>query len=409
MQNDKWASGDIADQAVENLLVLWIVTVVWNAVSIPAVIPYVRDAINSNNKLQLLTLAVPAVGVGLLVWALRRTLRITKYGASVFHLQTLPATPGGELAGTIHVARHLEAGSGMELRLMCINRIETGYGKHHNVVEHTLWSEAQKLERLPACDEGSDIPVLFHIPSDARPCDDADFQNRILWRLEARCAAAGISYLSRFEVPVFVVAHSNVETAGKPLASPEHRQTTGVLGRFSEAGIVCRPIGGGLQIHFGLARNKSSARVTSGVALGFIIAAIALGLFPVPDLMRVVPLVFACVFLLIGGLFGYIAFFLWFVSVDVTARRGSLDLVTGIPIYRRRRTFNAREITDIICKVDGGSSIGDGARKVSYGIQMKMRDGGTNWIGNNMVQGEFAGYMADEIRTIVGVAGSADS
>jgi hypothetical protein len=63
-----------------------------------------KEFFDKGNKLAVLGLLFPAVGAGLLVWAVRATLRWRKFGSSTFEMTTLPGVIGGPLRGTIHTA-----------------------------------------------------------------------------------------------------------------------------------------------------------------------------------------------------------------------------------------------------------------------------------------------------------------
>src|ERR1700722_259872 len=76
MRNRRWSSGAIRDQSAENLLLIWIFTVVWNVVTALALIPHLKEGIHGHNRSRLLALMFPLVGLGLLFWASRRTRRI---------------------------------------------------------------------------------------------------------------------------------------------------------------------------------------------------------------------------------------------------------------------------------------------------------------------------------------------
>jgi hypothetical protein len=400
MRNQAWADGAIRDQSVENLLSLWIFSVVWTIASVPLVIPFAKQAINGQNKWPLLALAFPAVGLALLAYSLRRTLRIIKFGDSVFHIHTLPAQTGGDLAGLIHVTRHVESTSSMQLRLMCINRVVKRGGRRAQIIEHILWNQLQTVDDLPRQLDGTDIPVLFHIPPDAKPCSDSNFNDIILWRLEVGCKTHGVNYSTRFEVPVFVVDPSEQIAAPPPKAGA---QTPNWHGHFSERGITCQPVaGGGWRVHFAAGRNKSSAKATTTIGLVITFLAIGMALLPVDSLTRIVTLSIAAVLLFIGGVFDYIAIYLWFVSTDIMVRPGSLVLETGTAIFRRRRTFSAGDISDLSYKKDGETSSNGSEPKISFGIQMKTRDGKTIWIGSNIFQGNYAAWLADQIKNTVG-------
>jgi hypothetical protein len=403
MQNAYWASGVLRNKAAENLLILYIISMGWSIVTFTVVGPVISEVAKNHDFKRLVFLILPAIGVGLLAYAVRRTLQITKFGASVLNLQTLPATPGGDLIGTIHVARHFEPEAATHLRLVCINRTPAAGGGNTQFREKLLWESEQSIDQLPLSRNGTDIPVLFHLPPDARTSSDENFRDQIIWRMEASCKVDGVDYLSRYEIPVFDIKAPEVSPPEQ--APAEEPVFHGSLrdGELDEPGIFCKHTAdGGWQIHFGPGRNKSSAMTTSVIGLGLSAAGIGLILLPFGSLLRVVTVVMGCVALFVGGTFVYIAFFLWFVSTDITVSRGLLVLERGIPLYRCRQTFQASDISEVIYKVDGRSQIGDGAANTFYGIQLKTRDGKTVWIANNISEKENAVWLAGGIKTAIG-------
>ena len=205
---------------MENLLRLWVFAVAWVVASAVIVPPLVRDAFKGPHQTGLLALAFPAAGLGMLLWALRRTWRIRKFGASNLHLSTFSVMPGGNLVAVIHVDRPVSGGRTMRLRLRCLRRRRWSGTRGTTMSESVLWQQRQDLDPVPANRDGSDIPVQFHIPADAQASTGFDWGREILWRLEA-CAESGlVSYYARFQVPVGIVTGPEATPEPPPHAPP---------------------------------------------------------------------------------------------------------------------------------------------------------------------------------------------
>src|SRR6185312_2824564 len=152
----------------------------------------------------LIFLALTFVGICLLIWAIRATIRWRKFGDSVFKMLTIPGVVGGQLEGAIETSAKIRPKDGFHLQLVCLERIHTGSGDTSSTTERILWEE-KKTETKDLLDDNprrSGIPVLFHIPSDARESDSRNFNDKIIWRLEVKADVPGVDYTARFEVPV---------------------------------------------------------------------------------------------------------------------------------------------------------------------------------------------------------------
>lgn len=400
--NENQPGGTLPDRAAENLLPLWVCAVAWTAASVYIAPPLVVVALRSHEPAGFLALAFPAVGLGLLLWALRRSLRIWKFGPSTLRLGPIPAMPGGDLAATIHVDRPIPGDPPMRLRLRCVQRRSTG-GRRGSTTETVLWQDLQNLDHVPPNLNGTEILVRFQIPADAQATTGFAWGREILWRLEARGKSGFVNYFARFEVPVGV--GSAPEAAPEPLAPAPPRRAASPddpRAQLREPGVVCQPLdGGGLHIHLAAARRKPIVPTIVGLLLTGI--AVALFLVSVPGVMRIITFAMGSVVLLPGALFDYIAVFVWLVSQDVKVRRGSLAMERRALFFHRGRTFALREIAAITCQEDGSSSSGGSpVVKTYHGIQLKARDGKTTWLANEISNSDYAAWLTDKINDALG-------
>lgn len=206
--NDQWAGGSIKSSNRASMVTACVFAGIWNLVSTAILVVNFGELLKQTNPAVWLVLLFPAIGVGLLVWAVRSIIRWRKFGESIFKMQPVPGVIGGHLSGAIRTSVKVRPADGFHVKLCCVNLITTGSGKNRSTTEHILWEDGKTLIKELLADDPahSGIPVYFQIPGGSRECDNSDSSNRIVWRLEARAKVPGIAYFASFEVPVFVVA-----------------------------------------------------------------------------------------------------------------------------------------------------------------------------------------------------------
>jgi hypothetical protein len=270
--NEAWAEGRLRGSARATVLVLWLFAAAWNAIALPLAFSAPRE-VSRGSGAALLALALAAVGIALLWAALRATRRWRRYGAPVFEMADVPAPPGGELRGTLHVGEAVVPKEAFEVRLSCLRRSAHRVGGRRRTDEELLWSDCQ---RIPAGDavvgpQGRMIAVRFAIPPDAKPSDPLPGRHTIAWRLEATADVPGAEFHARFDVPVFAARPSRSEhtgAGGPPEPVPAAPAFPGAEGDRMSSGIAVRPHpGGGTEIRFPTARSSESVASATVVAL----------------------------------------------------------------------------------------------------------------------------------------------
>ncbi|MDB6124385.1 MAG: hypothetical protein JWQ71_3378 [Pedosphaera sp.] len=199
---EDWASGRIASSNKTTMLFAWGFAAFWNIVS-SSVFFAIPKEITKGNYVMLLALLFPLVGIGLLTWAIRTTIRWKKFGQSWFKLLNNPGAIGGQLTGAIETSVKLHPKAGFKLHLRCIHRDSSG----ENTTEHILWEDEKTIVKdLLDAPQRSGIPVFFQIPADCSPTDETISNHKTIWRLEVRAKVDGRDYFAQFEVPVFKTA-----------------------------------------------------------------------------------------------------------------------------------------------------------------------------------------------------------
>jgi hypothetical protein len=288
------------------------------------------------------------LGVGLLIWAIRTTLRYRKYGMSRLELSTIPGTIGRSLTGTVRVGTSLQSESGFDVRLTCIHRVTTRSGKNSSVQERILWQEQTQAQGQSSRDPSgmsTRIPIAFVIPADAQPSEGRNSRDQIVWRLEVSASVPGVDYAATFEVPVFRTPESNLPmTESEARLAGAQAAAVAEYKQSPESKIVVIRNRRGTEIVFPAARNPGVAAGTTVFMLLWGAMVVALVRYDAPVLF---PIVFGLLELLL--IMGALQF--WFGVSRVTADRDMLVVAQGYFYPGRERTIPTAEISEVSIKV----------------------------------------------------------
>ncbi|HEX7335819.1 MAG TPA: hypothetical protein VF252_01325 [Gemmatimonadales bacterium] len=388
-----WASGRIADSGRATMFAAWLFTLLWNLISFPTGFLGVRAAIREEKPAAFFALLFPLVGIGLLAWAVRLTLRHHKYGVSWLELSTIPGILGHTLTGLVRAPARMQADDGFQVTLSCVRRVTTRSGKNSSTSESILWQEERRVmgraSRTAAAME-THIPIAFRLPADAPGCDGTDANNRVLWRLRLSATVPGIDYESQFEVPVFRTAASD-----RPLTAEEEAITHDPLAAAgyqqpADSRIVVTSNRRGTEILFPAARNPG---VAAGVSLFLVLW---LGCIALQMYFRA-PLVFP----IVTGLFGLLILIsvldLWLEVARVNVDAGTLTWARGYLSPGRERSLPASEIADVIASI--GMQAGT---TVHYDVAVVRRNGKKVKVGRSVRDKREAEWLARLIRSALG-------
>jgi hypothetical protein len=336
---EDWAARRMTDSTRSGMWGAWAFTALWNLISIPSAVLAVRESIAKGNYLALVALLFPAVGLGLLVWALRATARYRRYGVSTLELTTLPAPVGHALEGLVRTPPGLRPPDGFQVTLRCIRRVTRGSGRNRSTSETTLWQEER---RVPA--GGVGVAIAFPIPADAAPSDPGRGSDRVLWRLDVAADVPGVDYASSFEVPVFRTSASE---------QPRTPAETAVADAFALPANYRQPAASriqvtttrrGTEIYYPRARNPGmAAGLTAFGALwvGATWLAAALG----------APIIFPIVFGAFGVLLAVFVLDAWLTVTRVTVGDGRVTVASGWLAPSRERVVPAGEVSDVTTRI----------------------------------------------------------
>jgi hypothetical protein len=353
-----WAAGRADDATRQTVWFAWGFTTLWNLISFPSAFLALRAAVREGNHAALIALLFPIVGIGLLTWAIRSTLRYRRYGASRLDLTTSPGVIGHSLTGTVRLSEPLRPEGGFRVTLTCLRRYQTGSGDDRSTSETIYWQEERRIPGV-----GATIPIAFAIPADSRPDDDRNPADRVVWRLQVDADVPGVDYSSTFEVPVFRTAESDQprsaaeETADRdPLAPAVYRQP-------ATSRIEVSSNRRGTEILYPAARNPG---VATGLTVFLLIWCAAIG----AGIHFGAPIIFPIVFSLFGILILLLTLDAWLKVTRVTVEPGSITVASGYFTTGAGKTIDSREIADVT-----PTSTMQGGGTAYYDVTIVRKDG----------------------------------
>jgi hypothetical protein len=363
----------------------WAFAALWNVVSIPAATVAVRAAMGEGNRAALVALLFPAVGLGLLVWAVRATIRYRRFGISRFELTTLPAVVGHTLEGTVRTPSGLRPPEGFRLVLSCIRRETRGTGRNRSTTERILWQDERRTMA-----GGVGVPVAFALPADAVPTDPRASNDRVLWRLSVTGEVPGVDYAAAFEIPVFRTAASESprteaeRVVDATITAPaDYRQPAG-------SRVEVTTTHRGTELYYPPARNPGFAAGLTGFAVIWLGAIVFMISLHAPVLF---PLVFGGfgLLLLVGVLDA------WLAVTRVTVEPGSVTVATGWLTPHRERTLRADQVAEVAIRISGQAG-----NTPYYEVSLVTADGKRVAAGQGIRDKRAAEWLAATVRTAMG-------
>lgn len=399
MWREDWAKARCDSRLKTSIWATWIATLLYNGVCVPLVYFFFTTASAETlrkNPAILMAFVFPLAGVGMLIWAVRSTLRRIEFGKTCFVMSPPPGIIGGHLRGNIQARFPHGAAKGVQLKLTCVNRVVTGSGKNQNTWEKIRWREQQSVpqERLMPGPDGALIPVDFQIPEDALECDSRNPNDAILWILEADADVPGVNYLDTFEVPVFRTKDSPA------LAAPVDRSNAftdvpeGPAERPAGSKIIVQPSpAGGVMFKFPALRNPGAALGTSVFFLFWTAV--------VWFLWTHAPFLFTFFFGVFDLIFFLIVLSLWMGSSVVVVETGTVTVRGGLFSLGPRHVVPCSEISEIHIPI--GMQMGSAQGTPYYNIQLVCRDGHKFTAGQGLRDKQEAEWLVAEMKKAVGL------
>lgn len=332
---EDWATGRIVSASHSDAGFAWVFALLWNLISSYPLF-LIPEELREGDPAVLIALLFPLVGIGLVVSAVRKTLRWRRFGVSTFRMKETPAAIGGQLRGLITSQRPLADAGSIKLRLACLRHERRGRSSS----ERLIWEDEKTLTAGAVRATGG-IPVVFDIPADCEPASASRLSSSsIRWMLQATAEMPGVDYAAEFDVPVFRAA-----------VTPAAASTDDPTGRWQKDGGEYRPDGssgirvlatpqGGTELIFPAARHP---RVGVVVLLFAVFFTGALGLMTAGQ----APLIFLIAFGLGDLVLIAMLVELWLGSTRVVVDERGLTVHRRWVFVKRALSFTTGEITGV--------------------------------------------------------------
>ena len=388
---EDWAEGISRANTKGTMLFAWLFAILWNLISIPLLFVLPSEIFDKHNYAALLGLLFPIVGVGLMIWAVRKTIEWRKFGQSIFRMSTLPGVIGGDLTGSVEVPAGFDPGQDFDVTLSCVNRKTTGSGKTQSTTETVLWQEQARSVKAIAGTEamGTGVPVQFVIPSDCRQVDESVPRDVIVWRLKAHAAVPGVDYDATFEVPVFRTSASRAGGPGAALA--EDALPPGY--QPGEGSGISTGVGweGGTEL--AIRPNPAAGPLASMTAFLFIWIGLVILMVHLAA-----PVLLSGVFGLFGLLFLYILLQLAFGNARILITTGSVTVHNGLGPISSTTTIPSGEIESVAATIGMQSGA-----SVMYSVTLTRRGGKRLVVRAALREKHDAVWIASRIREGIGL------
>lgn len=386
---EDWAAGVVRSGGRAGMIGLWVFAVIWNGISSPILFVFQQEW-EKGNKAILIGLLFPLVGIGILIAAIRATLRWKRFGKCELRLETLPGRIGGHFSARLNIPSVVYTVQKIDLRMACIRRTTTGSGKNRSTHEKLLWEEKRVAPRqvISFDKDGMNLPVFFCLPR-GQP-DSMAGNPAIIWRIEATADLPGVDFSETFEVPVFTTGET--ETS-RPVHDPlaEHQDDLDVGTAPTLRGIRIHETPSGVTIDFRPARHPGAILGLSTFTLIWTGIMIALFKFDAPLLFPIIWGLFDL--LLIAGVITSI-----FHGVRVDAANGAITIRHRLIVPTVTRHAAAGTITAV------DAAIGNRSGKTQYyRIVVHTVEGKRYHAGGGLKEKRDAVWIAERLSIAAGI------
>ena len=331
LANDKWQTAIVKSGSKAAMWGGWAIAAFWNLVSAPLPFVIYTEVTEKNNLPALLGLLFPLVGVGLITWAVRRTLEWNRFGPAPLTLDPFPGSIGGHVGGTIEVNLPYDSNAQFSLTLSNLYSYVSGSGKNRSRTERAEWQDTQ-VAHVSSGAKGSRLSFRFDLPQDlSESTADQSEDSYYIWRLNLKADLPGVDIDRDYEIPVYATGESSAQLSEfsiRQARSAQNRIDVQVIEKLVEVSYEA----GGRVMRFPMGRNLLSGFV--GLIFGAIFSGVGWYLVKYEG------------HLFIGGVFGLVgllivisAFYFVLNSLEVVQEGGDIRTVRrilGIPVKRGR-------------------------------------------------------------------------
>ncbi|MGI9200056.1 MAG: DUF3592 domain-containing protein [Woeseiaceae bacterium] len=335
--NDDWQTATIRSSSKAAMYGAWIFAALWNLISAPLPFVLYEEVTQKENYLALIGLLFPLVGLGLVVWAVRRTREWTAFGPAPVTLDPFPGSIGGHVGGSIDLNLPFAARNEFTVTLTNLHSYVSGSGKNRSRREKAEWQK-KLIAHAETGAKGTRLTFRFDVPAGKQESDTEKDDSYYLWRLNLHAELAGTDIDRDYEIPVYATATRSRFLSSIAVNRSEELQKAADERSVRDV-VNLEVTGQGKRMFFPIGRHLGSA--LGGFLVGAIFA--AAGWFLIVEEGQKI---FGGVFGGIGSLIALACLYMMCNSLEVLYTNREVRTVRrllGIPIGRKRMHSNSFE------------------------------------------------------------------
>jgi len=412
--NAEWQGQPIYSGAKVTLIILLIITVIWNAIAWASIAFKGPEWLEKREPMGLLLVAMALIGLFIIYKLVKMSAEWRRFGKTPLTLDPFPAQIGGVAKGYISLNRMLPVNSAAKVTLIAMSKRRGG----KNTTVTPVWQRTREaIVEVSAngCRLRFDIPVEKDLHSSDTIATEYERNERGLytqhyWQLRVQHADSGLDRV--FSIPVFNVASDQLQqsqnnesryAASSASVSSVDSHWFGLPDVQQPAPADALPSGlppGGksLQMHFPLSHGCGMNLALMLIGLVFFGAGMLAG----NGMGGFFGWAFASLFLLIGGVIALAGVCELITTKTVLFDSRTVHVTTGfMGVAIRRRELDYADIKSFKTVRNGSSSSGSGQHKIYYKVSAEIEQGKDLKLVRMMEGDEAANGLVDYLNELI--------
>ncbi len=381
----RWRDNRIRSNAKGEMGFLWGLAIFWNAISSPPLFA-IPEELSKGNYGILVVLLFTAVGLGLVYYALKKTLEWRRFGVTELMLDPFPGSIGGDVGGAVELALSASQDSKFSAELTCQHVYTRRSGNKSETRRSVVWQDQQQIRLEPGM-RGARLRFCFEVPA-GLPQSESASSNYHEWQLHLSGDLPGVDLERTFDIPVFALDQPQRSRlpVDREAPRPAPEIPTGVM--------QMETMEDGLELYYPPLRSAGIAAMLLLFGLGF--GGMG-GYFLLADLRNGPPAFMMAIFAGVGSLMLLGGLYKLGNSLRVRVTPRGLQVVRRVYGLSFESRVSAQEIQSIEKRVGWQQQRGT-RTKVMYQVQAIKRNGATISLGDSLPNAGAAEQVVAAIR-----------
>ncbi len=380
----EWQTNQIRSGAKGKMWGAWLFAIVWNLISTPVAFIVPRE-LERENYLVLLALIFPLIGAGILIYAIKATLRWRRFGPTLLQLDPFPGDLGGIVGGSVELKLPYDPKTRFTAVLTCNHVYTRDTGDSRETVRDAKWQDEQVAVVEPGM-RGTRVRFAFDTPADTPQSADPD-DDGYEWTVNLRSEMAGVDFDRDWKIPVFLTRARAAAESVTPQPKPRHQAPV----PLPENIVTVRETGAGME--FDYPRSRRTGMALSIIVFGLVFSSVLYArlLFDFD-----IPLIFPIVFGLFGTLLLLSGLYFLGHSLRVIVAPDGLHVDKNVYGINFKRYVARDDIAKLGKRITMQQKSGT-RTSARYSLQAKTRSGQSLSIGDSLPSASSAQEILEKI------------